>query len=563
MLSVSLALALPDCTLTDNSATSSGGAIDAFNNSTLTINGSTFSNNSATWGGAIFFNSGGVLTITSSTFTGNSASSNGGGIDSLGTLNVTDCTLSGNSAIWGGGICSDAGNSAFSTVAGSTLSDNSAYNTNPNNDGGNGGGIILYSGTLTVTSSTLSGNSAYTTTPNNWGGNGGGIENYATLTVTNSTLNGNFANCSLATTGTTAGDGGGIFNQGTLTVTSSTLSGNSAYTTNFSQGQNFISEGGAICNIGAITVVTNSTITGNSAFWGGAIENRSTLTLTCSTVSGNTAYYEVGGIDNDNNPPPIFTMTSSIVAGNIVVVSAATNPTPQVDVGAGLFNAGSGVQSTSSYNLIGNGDGMTGISNNDGNHNLVGTTASPINPLLNTLGWYGGPTQTMALLSGSPAIGTGNPLPEDAGGNLITTDQRGLPRTNNLGTDIGSFETQPPTFTSANVTNFTVGTAGSFTVTATGYPAVTGYTETGSLPNGVAFNTTTGVLSGTPAAGTGGSYSITFTAANGITPNTTQTFNLIVDQAPAITSGSSTAFTVGTPGSFTVTATGYPTPILT
>src|SRR5207237_1132601 len=86
-------------------------------------------------------------------------------------------------------------------------------------------------------------------------------------------------------------------------------------------------------------------------------------------------------------------------------------------------------------------------------------------------------------------------------------------------------------------------------------------TETGTLPTGVTF--TAGVLSGTPAAGTGGTYSISFTASNGILPNATQSFTLTVNQAPAITSANATAFTVGTPGSFTVAATGNPTPTLT
>src|SRR5207302_6600685 len=74
---------------------------------------------------------------------------------------------------------------------------------------------------------------------------------------------------------------------------------------------------------------------------------------------------------------------------------------------------------------------------------------------------------------------------------------------------------QAPAITSANATAFTVGTPGSFTVAATGFPAPT-LTETGTLPTGVTFNAGTGVLSGTPAAGTTGTYTITFTAANGV-----------------------------------------------
>src|SRR5439155_16724069 len=82
-----------------------------------------------------------------------------------------------------------------------------------------------------------------------------------------------------------------------------------------------------------------------------------------------------------------------------------------------------------------------------------------------------------------------------------------------------------PAITSADKTTFTVGQAGTFTVTATGNPAPT-YSESGILPSGVTFNTSTQVLSGTPASGTAGSYSITFTAGNGVLPNATQSFTL-------------------------------------
>jgi large repetitive protein len=118
-----------------------------------------------------------------------------------------------------------------------------------------------------------------------------------------------------------------------------------------------------------------------------------------------------------------------------------------------------------------------------------------------------------------------------------------------------------PVITSANSTTFTVGTAGTFTVTATGTPAPT-FSETGMLPTGVTFNTTTGVLSGTPAAGTGKTYPIMFTASNGVGSNATQNFTLTVDQAPMITSANSVTFTVGSAGSFTVMTSGFPPPAL-
>jgi uncharacterized repeat protein (TIGR03803 family) len=118
-----------------------------------------------------------------------------------------------------------------------------------------------------------------------------------------------------------------------------------------------------------------------------------------------------------------------------------------------------------------------------------------------------------------------------------------------------------PAITSPNHATFTVGTNGSFTVTATGFPPPN-FSESGALPNGVTLNASSGVLSGTPAPGTGGTYPITFTASNGIGTPATQTFTLTVDQAPAITSAATATFTVGTAGSFTVTDTGFPKPTL-
>ena len=70
----------------------------------------------------------------------------------------------------------------------------------------------------------------------------------------------------------------------------------------------------------------------------------------------------------------------------------------------------------------------------------------------------------------------------------------------------------------------------------------------------------TATLAGTPAAGTGGTYALTITAANGVLPDATQSFTLTVDQAPAITSADNTTFTTATLGTFTVTTTGFPTP---
>jgi hypothetical protein len=162
---------------------------------------------------------------------------------------------------------------------------------------------------------------------------------------------------------------------------------------------------------------------------------------------------------------------------------------------------------------------------------------------------------TTGVLSGTPASGTQTGSPY-----LITfTAQNGVGTNGTQNFTLTVSFTAPPSFTSSNNTTFAVGSAGSFTVTASGSPAPT-FSESGTLPAGVSLNTTTGALSGTPAANTGGTYPITITAHNGIGADATQSFTLTVDQAPVITSGNSTTFSVGSNGTFTVKATGFPVP---
>ncbi|PYQ48122.1 MAG: hypothetical protein DMF59_16995, partial [Acidobacteria bacterium] len=154
------------------------------------------------------------------------------------------------------------------------------------------------------------------------------------------------------------------------------------------------------------------------------------------------------------------------------------------------------------------------------------------------------------LLSGTPAVGTGGAY------SIIFT------ASNPIGTATQNFTlnvNEGPAITSANATTMIVGTAGSFIVTASGFPPPA-IAEAGALPAGVTYNSTTHVLSGTPTAP--GVFNIIFTASNGIGAPATQNFTLTVNQAPAITSANATTFTVGTAGTFTVTATGSPAPTL-
>src|SRR5208337_3579836 len=203
---------------------------------------------------------------------------------------------------------------------------------------------------------------------------GGGIFNAGTLTVNNSTFTDNYAY-----------DGGGISNYGTLTVNNSTFTNNSA-PDGTDQGY-----GGGICNQGGSAMnITNSTFTDNSAFGGGGISsNGGTGMVTNCTISGNTSQYS-GGIWGENGPHGYGTLTlnNTIVAGNTG------------------YDISDYIQPTSANNLIGNDAGITNLAHLAPS-NLIGTTAD-INPMLGSLANNGGPTNTMALLPGSPAIDAGS-----------------------------------------------------------------------------------------------------------------------------------------------------------
>jgi hypothetical protein len=248
---------------------------------------------------------------------------------------------------------------------------------------------------------------------------GGGIFNNAgNLTIANSVLRNNVNMHSNSTDGIW-GAGGAIFTHGGLVnVISSTISGNRVPAG--------IGAGMAIRS-GATVTVTNSTLVdnqgGESSEGGGAIYNyNSTLSVINSTITGNAIAnptgrgYGGGGIYNYSFQfPGIFTLINSIVAGN-----TASHGAPDI---AGGVN-------TSSHNLLSSAVGTHDQIVNGVNGDIV----NPI-PLLGTLGAYGGPTQTVPLLPGSPAIGAGV-----TGPNIPTFDQRGVARTGH--TDIGAFQSQ-------------------------------------------------------------------------------------------------------------------------
>jgi len=311
-------------------------------------------------------------------------SSPGGAILNQENLTVTECRLAYNSAAYGGAIL----NYGTLAVTNSTLAHNSASQ--------DGGGIHNASGTVTVTNSTLAYNSANSS--------GGGIYNWTggTVTVTGSTLADN-----------SAPEGGGIYNVGTVTVTSSTLKSNSgAY-------------GGAILNYDKVAI-TNSTLAHNSADYdGGGIHNAlGAATVTNSTLAYNSANCGGGGIVNFGT----LRAANSVVSGN----TAPTWP----DLG----NAGTGTIASARNNIVGNG-ADSGIVNGV-NGNRVG-----VDPGLDPAGLqdHGGPTWTIALLPGSPAIDAGdNGLAVDSEGSLLESDQRGsgFPRIVHGIVDVGAFEVQ-------------------------------------------------------------------------------------------------------------------------
>jgi hypothetical protein len=126
--------------------------------------------------------------------------------------------------------------------------------------------------------------------------------------------------------------------------------------------------------------------------------------------------------------------------------------------------------------------------------------------------------------SGTP-IARGGP----ASVTVTATDSNGASASVMFNWQVNS-ATQSPSITSASSTSFVVGTAGSFTVTTTGNPAPA-ITESGKLPSGVTFTDNgngTATISGTPKTGTKGTYPITITASNGVSPNATQSFTLTV-----------------------------------
>jgi hypothetical protein len=344
----------------------------------------------------------------------------GGGVANFGTLTLSNMAVANSGArTSGGGI----GNYGVLTIQNSMITGNSV------GSGGSGGGIENY-GRLAVQNSTITGNIAYSD-PEGGDGVGAGIDNftYRTASIDSTTIAGNHA-----------GDGGGISNEGTLTVNNSTITGNTG-----GGGIGGI-EGGGIDNYGGTLTVTNSTLTGNVAGRGGGISSEgrpyNTLIISNSTVSGNSApEYGGGGIWISLTA---LTARNTILAGN----TAPTSP----DLAGSLTSSG--------FNLIGNSQGASGFAETD----LLNVDAR-----LGSLRDNGGPTQTMALMVGSPALNAGDPA------QLGVADQRGVVRSG--GVNIGAYQASasalllsaPGTVTAGTAFDITVMAVDPFGQTAVGY----------------------------------------------------------------------------------------------
>ena len=272
-------------------------------------------------------------------------------------------------------------------------------------EAGSPGGGIFNNGTLTLTNSLISDNSS-------------GIFNRATLTLIKSKVSAN------------TGRGITNFGGGTLTLHSSTVSDNSRGGLDLGSGSHTtlidstVSDntanigGGILVNLLRTTLtLTNTTISGNTATnsGGGIYLMRDNIILANTTITGNTARTAGGVFNSEHGSTPSVTTKNSIIAGN----SASIRPDCQ------------GIIKSLGHNLIGD---ATGCSFTPDTGDIVGTRGTVVDPLLGTLADNGSPTFTHALMDGSPAI--------DAGDNSTCpdTDQRGTSRPQGAACDIGAYE---------------------------------------------------------------------------------------------------------------------------
>jgi len=234
-------------------------------------------------------------------------------------------------------------------------------------------------------------------------GSSGGIVNQGVLTINSSSISGNtfYSRCTSCFFAFAAGISGG-----TLTINNSTVNGNVA-TERYCKSYCFTYSGGIS---GGRVTINNSTISGNSGKGGAVLTAKARISS--STIAGN---YERGITGTPFGGSA--TLQNSIVANNSGGNCFIT-----------IISNGYNLSSDSTCNFSNTGD--------------LNSTDPQLGPLQNN----GGPTPTMALSSGSPAIDAGNPNGcTDSSGHLLKTDQRGMPRPDpedTGGCDMGAYESQ-------------------------------------------------------------------------------------------------------------------------
>ncbi len=440
------------------------------------------------------------------------------------------------------------------TIDSSVITDNHTNTNSTTNTFGLGGGVGFAGGSLTITNSVLSNNSANGSVGLAVGYRAQGHAPVETLTITNDVFIGN--------TGTNAS---GQIAGGTLSAFS------------YSASAHFNVSGSTFAN----NVITSTSGTAG----GGAISaNNGILSVTGSTFTGNAA---AGPVTQAGGAILIVGTPTTLQYNRIFNNTAAA--------GNAVYAVGSTTAATENWWGCNTGPNTAGCGTTSGTVTAVprlvlGVTASPTA----VTGPHGVSTVTASLLKDSagtavsPAllgafanlpIAWTAPLPSGASANptssTLVAGQASTSYDSGTGAGAGSLTggldngtaaaaiavNAPPVITSAASATFPVGAATTFTITTTGNP-VPAITRTGTLPAGLTFTDNgngTAKIAGTAAAGSGGTYLLNITAANGINPNATQTLTLTVPQAPTFTSATSATFTVGTSGNFTVTTVGPPT----
>jgi CSLREA domain-containing protein len=412
----------------------------------------------------------------------------GGGlyIEGAGHVHLSDVILDSNTGQNGGGIYAN-----FSSMGGSLELDNVILHDNKAIAGGvgAGGGVFAHLPSslsqLSIRDSQIYSNSADGTGGglyvdgnstaqwsiqrseiySNTAASGGAIGNFVPLALSDSSLHDNHVTF----------DGGAIEAFSPLLILRTTLDGNSAG--RFGGGI-FDLQTSSNAVYPEFAHIEGSTLSGNSAQYGGGIYHDgfitagSLLTLLNSTVSGNTVF-RPGGATGSADGAGIYLYGGQAQLLNATIASNRVQlrfPSTYSGMGGGLYITASAMftarNSLIANNTRGNGinlnvldDGFTnGTVTGELAYNLITTTSNFFitgpqggnivgqDPLLGPLQNNGGPTQTHALLSGSPAIDAGPPAgATDDLGNPLTIDQRGFPRPYPAGglSDMGAFELQP------------------------------------------------------------------------------------------------------------------------